>query len=90
LPTKYTTTVKRVGNEELTAALKVAGVRSKLKVLSSTEKRRCSQPNLLKEKDFSTEFYAIMLQIAFLPDESPVKLYRRRKVMYRRGGATAS
>jgi hypothetical protein len=71
---KYTTTLKRVGNEELTAVLKTTGVRTKLKVLERTEKHLCSQPNRLKERDFSTAFYDIMLQIAFLPDESLVKL----------------
>jgi hypothetical protein len=45
---------------------------------------------MLKERDFSTAFYGIMLQIAFLPDESPVKLYRRHKAVSSRGGTTAS
>jgi hypothetical protein len=87
--TQYTTTLKRVGNEELTAVLKTAGVRTKLKVLSRTEKYLCSQPNMLKKRDFSTAFYGIMLQIIFLPDEFPVKLSRRRKAVYCRGGETA-
>jgi hypothetical protein len=48
---------------------------------SRTEKHLCSQPNRLKKRDYSAEFYGIMLQIAILPDESPVKLYRRHEAI---------
>lgn len=77
--------MKRVENEEWTAVLKTPGVRTKLKILSRTENHLCSQPSMLKERDISTAFYAIMLQIALLPDDSPGKLYRRHKAVYQEG-----